>query len=530
VRLGTHPVTTKGPRMEIKTSTEQSGIRRRFGAGAPEGDSLQVHNPADGSLIETLPVDGPERVREVVQRVRGNQPAWEALDHSERARWLAKLRNWLLSHQDELADTMQAETGKVRGEAGGEVVYLASLINFYGKKAKKFIGDEKVRASSPLMKVKYRPYPVVGVISPWNFPLILSLGDAIPALQAGASVVIKPSEVTPLGIAEIVEAWKTEIGGPDVLDVVNGAGETGSALVDEVDFVQFTGSDRTARKVLARAAETLTPVSAELGGKDPMIVLRSADIEKAANAAAWGSFANAGQVCMSVERLYVEEPVYDRFMEHFTDEVKKLRQGMDGREYGQDVGAMTFPPQTEIVESHIAEARERGAQVVTGGERIEGEGDWYPPTVLTGVNHSMKVMRDESFGPVVGVMKVRDADEAVRLANDTRYGLSGYVFGKTGEAEAVARKLEVGAACVNDVLVNFLAVDVPMGGWKDSGIGFRHGEYGIKKFVRPESLVITRFGRKREPLYFPYTKDRRTQLRKLVTFFNARGLKRRLGR
>jgi len=498
-------------------------------------ETFEVHNPADGSVITSLPVDGPDRVADVVARVRANQPAWEALGIKRRAHWLGQLRDWILDHQDQIADTMQKETGKVRGEAAGESVYLADLVNFYGKKARKYIGEERVPAHSPLMKIKklrvqYRPFPVVGVISPWNYPLILSLGDAIPALQAGCAVVIKPSEVTPLGIAEIVEAWKRDIGGPDVLDVVNGMGETGSALVDEADYVQFTGSDRTAKKVLARAAETLTPVSAELGGKDPMIVLEGADVEKAANAATWGSFANTGQVCMAVERLYVEEPVYDEFIQRFTEEVKSLKQGMDGREYGSDQGAMTFPPQTEIVEDHVEDARRSGATILTGGQRLEGEGDWYPPTVITDVDHSMKVMRDETFGPVVGVMKVRDADEAVRLANDTRYGLSGYVFGKKREAEAVARQLEVGAAVVNDVLVNFLASDVPMGGWKDSGIGFRHGEYGIKKFVRPESLVITRFGQKREPLYFPYTDKRRKQLRKLTDFFNARDWRRRLGR
>ena len=514
--------------IRLKSDSAQSGN----GAG-PE--TFEVRRPADGSVLATLSVDGPERVAEVVARLRANQPEWERLGNRGRARWLYKLRDWLLDHQDEIADTMQAETGKVRADSAGETAYLADLINFYGKKAEKFIGEEKVPAHSPLMKTKklrvqYRPYPVVGVISPWNFPLLLSLGDALPALQAGAAVVIKPSEVTPLGLAEVIEAWKRDIGGPDVLDVVNGAGETGAALVDEVDFVQFTGSDRTAKKVLARAAETLTPVSAELGGKDPMIVLRSADMEKAVNAATWGSFQNAGQVCMSVERLYVEEPVYDEFVRRFTDEVRTLKQGTDGREYGQDVGAMTFPPQTRVVEEHVEDARQRGASVLTGGERLDREGDWYPPTVITDVDHSMKVMVDETFGPVVGVMKVRDAEEAVRLANDTRYGLTGYVFGKTSEAEAVARRLEVGAAVVNDVLVNFLVSDVPMGGWKDSGIGFRHGEYGIKKFVRPESLVITRLGQKREALYFPYTEKRRRQLSKIATFFNARDWRRRLGR
>jgi acyl-CoA reductase-like NAD-dependent aldehyde dehydrogenase len=253
-------------------------------------------------------------------------------------------------------------------------------------------------------------------------------------------------------------------------------------------------------------------------------------MEKAVNAATWGAFQNSGQVCMSVERLYVEEPVYDEFVRRLTDEVNTLEIGPDGREYGKDIGAMTFPPQTEIVERHVADARERGAKVLTGGERLDREGDWYPPTVIADADHSMEVMVDESFGPVVGVMKVRDADEAVRLANDTRYGLSGYVFGKTAEAVAVARRLEVGAAVVNDVLVNFLASDVPMGGWKDSGIGFRHGEYGIKKFVRPESLVITRLGQKREALYFPYTRKRREQLGKIARFFAARDWRRRLGR
>jgi acyl-CoA reductase-like NAD-dependent aldehyde dehydrogenase len=265
-------------------------------------------------------------------------------------------------------------------------------------------------------------------------------------------------------------------------------------------------------------------VSAELGGKDPMIVLKSADVEKAANAATWGSFANTGQVCMSVERIYVEGPVYDEFMAKFTEEVGKLKQGMDGREHGQDQGAMTFPPQTKIVEDHVEDARQAGAKIVTGGKRLEGEGEWYPPTVITDVDHSMKVMRDETFGPVVGVMKVKDTEEAIRLANDTRYGLSGSVFGSKRRAEQVARRIECGACNVNDVLVNYLTSDVPMGGWKESGIGFRHGDYGIKKFCRPESLVITRVGGKRELLWYPYTEKRRNLLRRLSRMFNARGL------
>ncbi|HEX8958637.1 MAG TPA: aldehyde dehydrogenase family protein [Solirubrobacterales bacterium] len=497
-------------------------------------EEIEVRNPASGELIATVPIDSPQAVAATVARVRANQPEWEALGIEGRYRWLGRLRDWLLDNGERVLDTMQAETGKVRADASNEPVYLADLINFYGTKGARFIGEERVRAHTPLLagkrlRVQYRPHPVVGIISPWNFPLMLALGDAIPALQAGAAVVIKPSEFTPLGLAEVVRAWKEEIGGPDVLDCVQGIGETGGALVDAVDFVQFTGSDRTGRKVMARAAETLTPVSLELGGKDPMIVLSDADLDRAANAAAFGGMMNSGQICMSVERIYVEGPVYDEFVAKLTAAVRKLRQGADGRGFGKDVGAMTSPNQTAIVEEHVGEALAAGATALTGGKRLEGPGDYFEPTVLVGVDHSMKVMRDETFGPVVGVMKVADAEEALRLANDSRYGLSGSVFGKRERAERVARRVECGAVNVNDVLVNYLASDVPMGGWKQSGIGYRHGAPGIRKYCRTESVVITRFGGRREPTWFPYTRGRRRLVDRIARAFNARDLRRRLG-
>jgi acyl-CoA reductase-like NAD-dependent aldehyde dehydrogenase len=504
------------------------------GTSAAAADSIEVHNPATGALIKTIPVDSPEAVAATVARVRANQPEWEAMGIEGRYHWLGKLRDWLLDNEERVIQTMQAETGKVRADATNEPAYLADLINFYGTNAARYIGEESVRPHTPLLaakklRIQYRPHQVVGIISPWNFPLILSLGDAIPALQAGAAVVVKPSEFTPLGLAEVIEAWKREIGGPNVFDCVQGVGETGGALVDEVDFIQFTGSDRTGRKVMARAAETLTPVSLELGGKDPMIVLDDADLDRAANAAAWGGMMNSGQICMSVERIYVEEPVYDRFLSKLTAEVGRLRQGADDAKSPKDVGAMTSPQQIEIVEDHVTDALASGARALTGGKRVEGPGDYFEPTVLVDVDHSMKVMRDETFGPVVGVMKVSDAEEAIRLANDTPYGLSGAVFGKRERAEQVARRVECGAINVNDVLVNYFAMDVPMGGWKQSGIGFRHGEPGIKKYCRSESLVITRFGGKREPTWYPYTKGRRRLLTPISRFFNARDWRRRLG-
>ena len=497
-------------------------------------EQIDVLSPATGETIAGIPVDLPDAVASTVAKVRACQPEWEAIGIEGRYRWLGMLRDWLLDNSERVIDTMQAETGKVRADASGEPQYLADLINFYGTRASKFIGGEAVRPHTALLaskklRVQYRPHPVVGIISPWNFPLILALGDAIPALQAGAAVVVKPSEFTPLGLAEVVTAWKEEIGAPDVFDCVQGIGKTGEALIDAVDFVQFTGSDRTGRRVMARAAETLTPVSLELGGKDAMIVLDDADLDRAANAAAWGGMMNSGQICMSVERIYAEESAYDGFVAKLTDAVRKLRQGTDDKGFGREIGAMTSPNQIAIVEEHVRDALASGARALTGGARLPGPGDYFEPTVLVDVDHSMKVMRDETFGPVVGVMKVRDAEEALRLANDSRYGLSGSVFGSRERAERVACQVECGAVNVNDVLVNYAAVDVPMGGWKQSGIGYRHGEPGIKKYCRTESIVITRFGGKREPTWFPYTRARRRLIDRVGKAFSARDLRRRLG-
>ena len=285
--------------MESGTAPKASEAVNGASSNGGSAERIEVLNPATGGTVGSVVVDSPAAVAETVARVRAGQAEWEALGNEGRYRRLGELRDWLFDNHERVLDTMQAETGKVRGDTTAETVYLTDLINFYGTKADKFIGDETVRphsalAASKKLMVQYRPYPVVGVISPWNFPLALALGDAIPALQAGAAVVVKPSEFTPLGLAEIVAAWKEEIGGPDVFDCVHGTGETGGALIDAVDFIQFTGSDRTGRKVMARAAETLTPVSLELGGKDPMIVLDDADVDRAANAATWGGDVQLG--------------------------------------------------------------------------------------------------------------------------------------------------------------------------------------------------------------------------------------------
>lgn len=503
---------------------------------APGAETFDVLRPTDGTLIESVAIDSPQRVAEVVARVRRAQPAWDAMGVEERTRWMARWRDWMLANRERIADVVQAETGKVRGDAGLESIYCEMAINFWSDNAPRYLADERptpgmLPAKVRRLRVRYRPYPVVGIISPWNFPLILSAGDAIPALMAGCAVVIKPSEFTPLELMELVRGWKEEVGGPDVLDVVNGMAEAGGALIDEVDFVHFTGSDRTGRVVMKRAADTLTPVSLELGGKDPAIVLRDADLDRAANACAYGGFFNTGQVCMSIERIYVEEPVYDAFLAKLEANVRELRQGTDGPEYAAEQGAMTSPAQIDIVADHVEDARGKGARIVTGGLRKDEPGDWYEPTIVADADHSMRVMVDETFGPVVGVMKVADEDEAVRMANDTRYGLSASVFSRdTSHAERVAEQLEVGAVNINDALVNYFHLEVPMGGWKDSGIGWRHGPGGIRKYCRTESIIAPRLPlAKREPLWHPYTPARRKLLNRLYRFFNAQGIRDRVG-
>jgi len=352
--------------------------------------------------------------------------------------------------------------------------------------------------------VRYRPAGVVGVIGPWNYPLTNTFGDAIPALMAGNAVVMKPSEVTPLTSLLVAEGADA-VGLPGgVLSVATGAGETGAALIDHVDMIHFTGSTRTGRKVAARAVERLIPVSLELGGKDPMIVLDDADLERAANMAVQWAMANSGQICMAVERVYVEEGVYDRFVSSVVEKVSRLRQGAPGAPGSVDIGAMTFPPQIDIVDKHVRDAIDKGAQVLVGGRKAAGPGRFYEPTVLTGVDHTMDVMRDETFGPVLPIMKVRDADEAVQLANDTRYGLNSSVFTRDLEkGERIARRLGAGNACVNDALMNYMAQEAPFGGTNESGLGVRHGPPGIRKYCSSQTIMVTRFGPKRELTMFP---------------------------
>ncbi len=317
----------------------------------------------------------------------------------------------------------------------------------------------------------------------------------------------------------------SECGMPDeVFQVAVGGGDVGAEMIDHVDFVMFTGSTEVGKKVMERAAKTLTPVGLELGGKDPMIVLSDADVERAANAAVWSSMQNGGQTCISVERLYVEEPVYDQFVELVENKMRSLRQGVPAGPGSVDVGAVTSPPQVDLIDEHVQDAVSKGARALVGGHRGEGPGDFYEPTLLVDVDHSMEAMTEETFGPTLPVMKVRDADEAVRLANDSPYGLQASVWTKdVSKGERIARQIEAGAVCVNDAQLNYFALELPMGGWKASGLGSRHGADGIRKYTKRQSILVTRLAPKRELHQFPYRAGRTKLLARLLRLVYGRG-------
>jgi len=477
---------------------------------AGEGE-IPVENPATGEVVAHVADLAAGRVTEMAARGRTAQPAWEAMGFEGRGRVIKRLQKWVMDNSERVVATIVSETGKTYEDAYiVEVNYVGGAIDYWVKHAPKFLADESIHAKTlavrgKKMVVRYEPLGLIGVIGPWNYPLTNSFGDCIPALLAGNSVILKPSEITPLTSLLMAEAL-AECGLPDgVFQVATGRGATGAALVDEVDMIMFTGSTDTGRKVMKRAADTLTPVALELGGKDPMIVLADADLERAANLAVYYSMLNAGQTCISIERVYVEEPVHDEFVQKVVDKVAVLRQGRSTGPATAEVGAMTLPKQLEIVEEHVRDALAKGARVLTGGKRRAGKGLFFEPTVLVDVDHSMKAMTDETFGPTLPIMKVADSEEALRLANDSPYGLGGAVFSRDrSRAEEIARRMHAGAVCINDALLNYVAVELPMGGWKASGLGTRHGAAGIRKFTKQQSLFISRVHLRNDVYMFPY--------------------------
>jgi acyl-CoA reductase-like NAD-dependent aldehyde dehydrogenase len=512
---------------------------------APEQPAagIPVENPATGEIVTTVPDLDAAAVAALAVRAHAAQPIWEAYGFEGRARVLLRMQKWVMDNADRVMRTIVSETGKTYEDAqSAEISYAGAAFGFWAKHAQEFLADERVHTSSMLVKgrkliLRYKPLGLIGVIGPWNYPLTNSFGDCIPALAAGNSVILKPSEITPLTSLLLAEGL-TECGIPDdVFQVATGRGQTGAALIEAVDMIMFTGSTRTGRLVAEAAGRRLIPCSLELGGKDPLIVLADADLERAANTATYYSMQNSGQTCISLERAYVEAPVYDEFVGKVVEKVRALRQGNpDGGPGTVEVGAMTFPPQLDIVEDHINDAVARGARVLVGGHRggdggggggdgAGGDGLYFEPTVLVDVDHTMKIMREETFGPTLPIMKVADADEAVRLANDSPYGLAGSVFTRdTTRGEELARRVDSGAVCVNDAIINFAALELPMGGVKASGLGSRHGAHGIRKYCSEQALLVTpRLALKREPHFFPYTKRGTKLLGRVFKMLYGRG-------
>jgi acyl-CoA reductase-like NAD-dependent aldehyde dehydrogenase len=501
-------------------------VEQKLRVGA---DTIVVENPATGDAVATLRAHSPAEVTEMATRARRGQPGWQALGYEGRGRVLRRAQKWLLDNVDRVVETVMSETGKTREDVLLELSGPVAGFGFWAKQAPKYLADEKVKVSSPFLVgrkviVRYESVGLAGIIGPWNYPLANNIGDAIPALAAGNSVLLKPSSVTPL-TSLLMEECLGECGVPrDVFQVVVGRGPIGETLIDLVDVVMFTGSTEVGKTVMEQAAKTLTPVSLELGGKDPMIVLADADLERAANSAVFWGMQNAGQTCVSVERVYVEEPIHDDFVALVGEKVRALRQGVPGDFGSVDVGSFINPPQVEIVEAHVNDAIAKGAKLLVGGKRGQGPGAFFEPTVLANVDHSMDAMVDETFGPTLPIMKVSDADEAVRLANDSPYGLQASVFTKDmAKGDAVARRLQAGAVVINDCNANYMAFEAPMGGWKSSGIGVRHGPQGIRKYTRPQTIVLTRFAMKKDLYFFPYAKGRSGLLLKLLRLVYGRG-------
>lgn len=484
-------------------------------------DSLAVHDRSTGAVIDELPIDGPEAVAAMAERARAAQPAWAAFGARGRARMMKQARRALVRERAAVLGDLERETGKARFDVVGELMGVCLDLGGLARRAPRWLRRERV-STRPLFGkrgyVVYRPRGVVGIISPWNAPLNLALGDAIPALLAGNAVIIKPSELAPLAVRRACAAFNRVLP-PGVLQVAIGAGPSGAALVDHVDLICVTGSPETGRRVMERASRRLTPVLLELGGKDPMIVCRDADLDRAAAAAAWGGCLMTGQVCMSVERVYVEAPVAEAFTAKLVEQMRGLRTGPNGAAAEIDFGPFTSPRQIETVERHLADAVSRGARVLTGGTRVgQGPALCFAPTVLAGADHSMAIMREETFGPIVPVMAVADVDEAVRLANDSPYGLNASVWsGDVARGIAIAERLESGNACVNECVLSAGVPALPFGGIKQSGVGTRHGgAEGLRQFCVRQALLVEPRRRKREPAWFPYSLRRARQLERLM--------------
>ena len=457
--------------------------------------TIEVASPRDGREVGTVTVTEPAEVEAAVARARVCFERWGSLTHKERRAPLRAYTRTVLANMDRVAATVAAETGKAHGEALAEVTAALTAMDYYWRNGGKLL-RRKAGKSWPFVNTKgwteYHPRGVAGVISPWNYPFYLPLLSVFQALTAGCTVVLKPSETAPHS-GDIIAELAAEAGlPPDAVVTIHGYGDTGQALVESsIDIIAFTGSTEIGRQIAATAAQSLKPTVLELGGKDAMIVLEDANLKNAANAAVTFGVFNAGQTCVGVERVYVVDEAYDDFMTHALRSMQRLTVG-DGS--ARDIGPLVTTAQANIVEAQVADAVAKGAALLHGGARIDGDhGSYFEPTLLTGVDHSMDVMRDETFGPVLAVMRVADEKTALAQANDSRYGLHGSVWtADKSRGRWVASQMETGTVAINDHLINFFYPSIPLAGMKDSGTGAVLGEEGLKNFTIQRSITQAR--------------------------------------
>lgn len=474
-----------------------------------EIQKMSVVAPATGKVIAEIEETPVQNVPFYYQKARDGFAHWSSLAISERTGYLKKLKKLMVDEMDQIAKVISDDTGKVLTESiVADIMPTLDAIDHIIRHAEKVLSRKKVK--TPLLLfgkksfIEYMPRGVVLVISPWNYPLQLAMVPMISALAGGNSVILKPSEVTPL-VGKCIEDLFMRSGFPEgTVQVAHGGKDVGAAFTaGKPDYIFFTGSVRTGKIIQQQAAKELIPTTLELGGKDPLIVFEDANVDRAVKAAAWGAFTNSGQVCMSAERLYVERTIYGKFLEKLKKEVNSLQQGND---VNADVGSMTFPGQKDVVKAQLEEALERGAKLETGMKPSDWKGDMFLPlTVVTEVEQDMKIIQEESFGPLLPVVPFDTEEEAITLANGTVFGLNASVWTKDkNKARRVASRLVSGAVVINDVLITVANHGLPFGGTKESGIGRYHSEAGLRIFCHEKAIMEDMGFMKSEIQWYPY--------------------------
>ena len=506
---------------------------------AEERGIIECYEPATLKPLGFVPVTTPEQLVEIVASARRAQASWAKTSFKERRKVLGFILDYVLDHADELVDAVARDAGKTRHNAMlGEVWPVVEKARWTIKNGERYLADERVGAGVFLHKrarIEYAPLGVVGVIAPWNYPLQNILGPTIPALMAGNAVVIKASEWVAWSSGRFqrifTAAFKAAGYSPDLVRIVDGYAKTGAALIGSgVDKIIFTGSLENGKRVLAEAAKTLTPVVLELGGKDPLIVCDDADLEQAVHAALTGCFINCGQNCLASERTLVFDAVYDAFAERVATLTRALRQGAPLGDRTVDLAAIVSPLQLTLIDELVADALASGAKLLAGGQRVLTDiGQYYAPTVLGDVTPEMRIAREETFGPVMLLMRVRDEAEALRVANGTSYGLGATVCTKSRtRARRITGQLSVGNVSVNDFGLTYMAMDLPFGGVRGSGFGRLNGRDGLRALTHPKAVLDDRFPLHLPAKVFPVGTQSAALARETIRLLYRRSLSRKL--